>query len=108
MVRNFFKDPQETPESSTSRRSRRKTTIDKIQDTPTNIVEETSREERLSKSRKEKTEGKKPRKPKGKRNIEVVHQTPEPSSGEDQQILSKRLVYLQEQSVAAKKKGKEK
>lgn len=94
MVRNFFKEPQETLERSTSRRIRRKKTNDRIQDT--SIVEETSRREKLSESRKEKTEGKKPRKSKGKRNVEVFHQTPEPSSEEDHQILSERLVYLQE------------
>ena len=94
LVRIFFKYPQETLESSTSRRSRRKKTSDRIQDTPTNIVEETNREEKLSESRKEKTEGKKPRKSKGRRNIEAVHQTPEPSSKEDHQVLSKRLIYL--------------
>lgn len=108
MVRNFFKDPQETTKSSTLRRSRRKKPSDKIQDTPTNIVEETSREEKLSESRKERTEGKKPRKSKGKRNIEAVYQTSEPSLEEDHQILSERLVYLQEQSSATKRKGKEK
>jgi len=108
LVKNFFEDPQETPESSTPRRSRRKRTSDKIQSTPTNIVEETSREERLSKSRKEKTKDKEQRKPKGKRNIEVVYQAPDPSQKEDHQTLSKRLAYLQEQSAAAKKKGKEK
>lgn len=108
LVRNFFKDPQETPESSTSRRSKIKKTSDRIQDIPTNTIKETSREEKLPEDRKERTEGKKPRKSKGKRSIEAIHQTPEPSSEEDHQILSKRLVYLQEQSAAAKKKGKEK
>ena len=94
LIRNFFEDPQQSPERSTSRRSRRKRTSDKIQSTPTNTVEETSREERLSKMRKEKTEGKKPTKSKEKRSIEAVHQTPEPSSEEDHQVLSERLVHL--------------
>ena len=35
-----------------------------------------------------------------------MHQTP--SSEEDHQVLSERLIHLQEQSVMAKKKGKEK
>jgi len=108
LVRNFFQDPHETPENISSRKSRRKKESVRIQDTPTNIVKETSREEKLSESRKERTEGKKPRKSKRKRNIEAVYQTPEPSSEEDHQILSKRLVYFKEQSTAAKKKGKEK
>ena len=60
----------------------------------------------MSKRRKENTEGKKPTKSKEKRSIEVVHQTP--SSEEDNQVLSERLIHLQEQSVMAKKKGKEK
>ena len=107
MIRNFFQDPPETPESSSTRKSRRKIGVN-IQDTPTNIAKETNKEEKLSKGRKERTEVRKQRKLKGKRNIEVVYQTPEPSSEEDHQILSKRLVYLQKQSVAAKKKGKEK
>ena len=105
LVRNFFQDPHETPKSSSSRRSRRKKTSVRIQDTPTNIVKETSREEKLSESRKERTEGKKPRKSKGKRNIEAIYQTPKPSSEEDQ-ILSERLIYLHEQSAATKRKGK--
>jgi len=62
LVRNFFEDPPETPESSLARKSRRKKTSIRIQDTPTNIVKETSREEKLSESRKERTEVKKPRK----------------------------------------------
>ena len=116
LIRNFFEEPQETPEGSTSKRSRRKRTYDKTQSTPTNTVERTSREERLSKRgkektptntvertsreerlskrRKEETEGKKPTKSKEKRSIEAVHQTP--SSEEDHQVLSERLVHLQE------------
>ena len=62
LVRNFFKDPQETPESSTSRRSRRKKTSNRIQDTPTNIAKETNKEEKLPESRKERTEVRKQRK----------------------------------------------
>lgn len=106
LIRNFFEEPQETPEGSTSKRSRRKRTSDKTQSTPTNTVERTSREERLYKRRKGKTEGKKPTKSKEKIIIEAVHQTP--SSEEDHQVLSERLVHLEEQSAMAKKKGKEK
>lgn len=107
MVRNFFQDPPETPESSSVRKSRRRKTNVKIQDTPTNIAKETNKEEKLSESRKERTEVRKQKKLKGKRNIEPIYQTPEPSSKEDQ-ILSERLVYLREQSAAANRKGKEK
>ena len=95
LVRNLFQGPHETLESNSSRKIRRKKTSVRIQDTPTNIVKETSREERLYESRKKRTEVRKQRKLKGKRNIEVVYQTPEPSSEQDQ-ILSKKLVYLQE------------
>ena len=108
MVRNFFQDPPETPESSSARKSRRRKTSVRIQDTPTNIAKETNKEEKLPESKKEKTEVRKQRKLKGKRNIEVVYQTPEPCSEEDHQILSERQVYVQEQSTAAKRKGKEK
>lgn len=78
-----------------------------IQDIPTNIDKETSKEEKLSESRKEIIEVRKKGKLKGKRNIEASYQTPEPSSEEDQ-ILSERLIYLKEQSTIAKGKGKEK
>ena len=94
MVRNFFQDPPETPESSSARKSRRRNTSVRIQDTPTSIAKETNKEEKLSESRKERTEVRKQRKLKWKRNIEAVYQTPEPSSEEDHQILSERLVYL--------------
>ena len=43
---------------------------------------------------------------KGKRNIEEVYQSPEPSLEEDYQTLSERLVHLQEQAAIAKKKQK--
>lgn len=52
-------------------------------------------------------EVRKKEKEKGKRNIEDIYQTPEPSSEEDQ-ILSERLIHLNEQSVKAKEKGKKK
>jgi len=45
---------------------------------------------------------------KGKRNIEDVYQSPEPSLEEDHQTLSERLTHLQGQSAAARKKEKEK
>ena len=44
LVRNFFEEPQEIPEGSTSKRSRRKRKNDKTQSTPTNTVERTNRE----------------------------------------------------------------
>jgi len=91
LIRNFFKEAQEIPEGSTSKRSRRKGTSDKTQSTPTHTVKKT----------KEKTEGKNPIK---KRSIEAIHQNP--SSEEDHQVLSERIVHLQ--SAMTKKKGKEK
>ena len=45
---------------------------------------------------------------KGKRNIEEVYQSPEPSIEEDYQTLSERLVHLQKQAAIAKKKEKRK
>jgi len=53
LVRNFFENPPETPESSSVRKSRRRKTSVRIQDTPTNIAKETNKEEKLSKSRKQ-------------------------------------------------------
>ena len=44
LIRNFFEEPQETPEGSTSKRSRRKRIDDKTQIPPTNTIERTSRE----------------------------------------------------------------
>lgn len=60
MFRNFFQDPPETPKSSSTRKSRRKSV--RIHDTPTNIAKETNQEEEQSKSRKERIEVRKPRK----------------------------------------------
>ena len=71
MVRNFFQDPHETPERSSSRRSKRKKRSVRIQDTPTNIVKEINQEEKLSKSRKERTEDRKQRKLKGKETLKL-------------------------------------
>jgi len=95
LIRNFFQEPPETPESNSARKSRRRKTSVNIQDTPTNIAKETSKEEKLFESRKERTEVRKQGRLKGKRNIEAAYQTPEPSSEEDQ-ILSERLIYLKE------------
>ena len=94
MIRNFFQDPPKTPESTSTKKSRRNKTSMNIQDTPTNVAKETNKEEKLDESRKERTEDRKQRKLKGKRNIEVVHQTPKLSSEEDHQILSERLAHL--------------
>lgn len=43
---------------------------------------------------------------KGKRNIEEVYQSPEPSIEEDYQPLSERLKHLQKQAAIAKEKEK--
>ena len=43
---------------------------------------------------------------KGKRSIEDVYQSPEPSLEEDRQVLSERLVNLRKQVAIAKKKEK--
>lgn len=77
LVRNFFQDPPKTPKSSSARKIRRRKKSVRIQGTPTNIAKETNKEEKLSESRKERTEVRKQRKLKGKRNIEAVYQTPE-------------------------------
>lgn len=45
-------------------------------------------------------------KQKGKRNIEDIYQTPEPSS-EEEKVLSESLIHLKKQSTKAKEKGKE-
>jgi len=135
LVRNFFEEPQEIPEgssirrsrrkrmnvetqiaptqeipaASTAKRSRRKRTVDEIQDTSTTTMKKTDREERLVKRKKKEIKTKKPIIPKGKEIIEAVHKTPS-SSEEDHQMLSERLVYLQKQASISKKaeKGKQK
>lgn len=76
IIRNFFQDPPETPEASSTRKSRKRKTSINIQDTPTSIAKETNKEEILSETL---TEVRKKVKRKGKRNIEDVYQTPEPS-----------------------------
>lgn len=54
----------------------------------------------------ERTKDRNQRKSKGKRDIEAVYQTAEPSQKEDHQTLSERLAYLKEQAAATKKKRK--
>lgn len=70
LIRNFFQDPPETPEGSSTRKSRRRRTNVEIQKTPTSIIKETSKEEMLSKTL---TEIRKQVKQKGKRNVEDVY-----------------------------------
>ena len=128
LVRNFFEEPQEIPEgssirrsrrkrmnvetqitptqeipaASTAKRSRRKRTVDEIQDTSTITMKKNDREERLVKRKKKEIKTKKPIIPKGKEIIEAVHKTPS-SEEEDHQILSEILVFLQKQSSISKK-----
>lgn len=59
LIQNFFQDPPETTESSSTRKSRRKKTSVSIQDTPTNIAKDTGKEKKLSENMKERTEGRK-------------------------------------------------
>lgn len=91
LVRKYFQDPPEIPKRSTARKNRKKETNVRIQDTPKEI----NQEDKLPKKREERTKDKKQRKLKGKRNIEDVYQSPEPSLEEDHQTLSKRLTHLQ-------------
>lgn len=92
LIRNFFQDPPETPESSSTRKSRRIKTNVNIQDTPTSRTKETSKEEMLSETLIEVREQVKE---KGKINFEDIYRAPEPSS-EEGQILSERLIHLKE------------
>lgn len=71
LIRNFFQDPPETLESSSARKSRRRKASVNIQDTPTNIAKEASKEEKLSESRKERTEVRKQGKIKGKKILKL-------------------------------------
>ena len=48
LIRNFFQDPPEIPEGSSTRKSRRRRTNVNIQDTPTSITKETNKEEMMS------------------------------------------------------------
>jgi len=43
LIRNFFQDPPEIPEGSSTRKSRRRRTNVNIQDTPTSVIKETVR-----------------------------------------------------------------
>ena len=89
---------QEVPAASTAKRSRRKRTVDEIQDTSTITMKKNDREERLVKRKKKEIKTKKPKIPKGKEIIEAVYKTPS-SEEEDHQILSERLVFLQKLSL---------
>ena len=104
VIRNFCQDRLELPEGSSIKRSRRRRATLTIQDTPTSITKETSKEEMLFETL---TEIRKQVKQKGKRNIEDIYQTPEPSS-EEKQALSERLIHLKKQLAKEKEKGKEK
>ena len=75
------------PEGSSAKKSRRKRTTLTIQDTPTSVTKENSEEELPSETL---TEIRKHEKQKGKRKIEEIYQSLEPSS-EEEQVLSKRL-----------------
>ena len=88
LVRNYFQEPLEVPESSTAR-SRRKETSARIQDPHISKTKEIDQEERL-----ERTKDRNQRKSKGKQKIEFVYQTSKPSQKEDHQTLSERLAYL--------------
>jgi len=50
LVRNFFQDPPEVPKGSSTKKSRRKRTNLTIQDTPTSVTKETSKEKLPSKT----------------------------------------------------------
>ena len=104
LVRNYFQEPSEVPESNTPktpRRSRRKEKSAIIQDSPISKTKEVGQKEK-----EERTKDRKQRKLKGKRNIEDVYQSPEPSIEEDYQVLSERLVHLRKQAATTKKKEK--
>jgi len=103
LVRNYFQDPPEVPESSTVRKSRKRETSIRIQNPPISKTKEVDQEEKL-----ERTKDKKQKKLKGKKDIEDVYQSPEPSLEEDHQPLFERLTHLQGQSTVARKKEKEK
>jgi len=104
LVRNYFQEPSEAPESSTQktpRRSRREEKSEIIQDSPISKTKEVGQKEK-----EERTKDRKQRKLKGKRNIEDVYQSPEPSLEEDYQVLFERLVHLRKQATTTKKKEK--
>jgi len=104
LMRNYFQEPSEAPESSTlktPRRNRRKEKSAVVQDSPITKTQEVGQKEK-----KKRTKDRKQRKVKGKRNIEEVHQSPEPSIEEDYQPLSERLKHLQKQAATTKEKKK--
>jgi len=70
LIRNFFQDPPKIPEGSSTRKIRRRRSNVNIQDTPTSITKETSKEEMLSETF---TEIRKQVKQKGKRNVEDIY-----------------------------------
>jgi len=77
LVRNYFQEPFEAPESSTPktpRRSRRKEKSAIVQDSPITKTQEVDQKEK-----EKRIKDRKQRKMKGKRNIEEVYQSPEPS-----------------------------
>ena len=104
LVRNYFQDPPEVPESSTVRKNRKRETSIRIQNPPIRKTKEVDQEKKLKR-----TKDKRQKKLKEKKNIEDVYQTPEPSLEEDHQPLSERLTHLQGQSIEArgKEKGKQ-
>jgi len=104
LIRNYFQEPSEASGSSTPkilRKSKRKEKSAIVQDSPTTETQEVGQKEKENR-----TKDKKQRKVKGKRNIQEVYQSREPSIEEDYQTLSERLVHFQEQVAIAKKKKK--
>ena len=104
LVRNYFQEQSEAPGSSTpkaSRKSRRKGKSVIIQDSTIDKAKET-----IQKEKEERIKNTKQRKLKGKRNLQDVYQSPEPSIEEDYQVLSERLVHLQQQAATTKKEEK--
>lgn len=87
LVRKFFQDPPKVPEGSSTKKSKRKRTTLTIQDTPTSVTKENSGEELPSETL---TKIRKQEKQKGKRKIEDIYQTLEPSIKEEQVISTLR------------------
>lgn len=104
LIRNFFQDPPELPEGSSTKKSRRRRTSLAIQNTPTSSAKENSEEEPLSETLTEIIKQTKKR-GKTKRKFEEIYQTAEHSSEEDQ-LLFEKLVHIKEQSKKEKEKGK--
>jgi len=106
LMRNYFQEPSEASGSSPPKipiKSRRKEKSAIVQDSPTTETQEVGKKEKENR-----TKDKKQRKEKGKRNIQEVYQSPEPSIEEDYQPLSEKLKHLQKQATTtkAKEKGK--